>query len=127
MLGEVGLGDRGWMGDRQIVVCNPAEELAAINAVTTDGQDTPVLAGQLREELLQGLLENVICSFHGFTVANPAVSGQTPDPAKSGSDNTGFCPLYGTAIPCVNGENGGAWYAEPPLSEPSLGLFGMPL
>ncbi len=106
---------------REIVLGDPAQKLEDITAVAANRQSTSVLAGKVGQELLHGLLKKVICSFHGFTVANPAITGQTRNPVKYGSYNAGFSPLYGIGVCCVNGDNHNMRYVEHRLSEPWVG------
>ena len=76
------------MANGEIVLLNPPEELGDINAVAADRQTASVLAGEIGEELLHGLLKNVMCRSHGHTVANLILSGQTRNLQKYGSYNT---------------------------------------
>jgi len=48
----VGFGDAGGVIDRQIVLLNPAEELAAVDLVAANGQHTAILAGEVGQELM---------------------------------------------------------------------------
>ena len=83
----MGFVDIARRADRQIILLDPAEELAAVNLVAADGQTASILAGELGQELIQGFVKASRYRCHGHTVANPAISGQTRDPEKSGSDN----------------------------------------